>query len=102
LNDYTYSHLNSTPVEIRKDHFCLAETSGAGPQGDSYPTGGTSMMCPSRRGDLSESWDGNAKTNELIREYVPSISMAGDLLGAKNKYRFQKAVQQRKSITFEP
>jgi hypothetical protein len=28
--------------------------------------------------------------------------MAGDLLGAKNKYRFQKAVQQRKSITFEP
>jgi len=60
------------------------------------------MMCPSRRGDLSESWDGNAKTNELIREYVPSISMAGDLLGAKNKYRFQKAVQQRKSITFEP
>ena len=44
----------------------------------------------------------NAKTNELIREYVPSISMAGDLLGAKNKYWFQKAVQQRKSITFEP
>jgi hypothetical protein len=41
-------------------------------------------------------------TNELIREYVPSISMAGDILGVKNPHRFKKAVQRKESIMFEP